>query len=117
MQNTVKVSRVGVGDSADVEERLGEGRALVLKMKSERLAELSRGAVHGSFQIDGATGKSANQTNGVYEPTQEVQNGMPVYKKKGTGDMWIELVHGASGWRWYLKPTANKGADSSICFT
>lgn len=116
-QNTVKVTRLGGDDPQDVLNRLGEGRALAQRMKTERLAELTRGAAQGSFQIDGATGKSAIQTNGVYEPTMEVQNGMPVYKKKGTGDMWVELVHGASGWRWYLKPTANKGPDSSICFT
>ena len=53
----------------------------------------------------------------MYEPTKEVQNGMPVYCKKNDPDTWIELVHGAEGWGWYLKAVANKGPDSSVCFT
>ena len=111
------LERVGGNDPDDVQRRLGEGRAVVLKKKNEREAEETRGAIPGSFRITGATGKSAMRTNGVFEPTKEVQNGMPVYQKKGDPDSWIELVHGVSGWRWYLKPTANKGPDSSICFS
>ena len=29
--------------------------------------------------------------------------------------IWIEMVHGASGYRWYIKPEANRGS-SSVCF-
>jgi hypothetical protein len=39
-----------------------------------------------------------------------------VYKKKNDPDTWIEAVKGASGYRWYLKPVANKGPTSSVCF-
>jgi hypothetical protein len=71
----------------------------------------------GSFSIEGATGKSPTRINGVYEPTKEAQNGFPVYRKKGDGETWVEIVFKPeTGWRWYLKPTANKGPDSSICF-
>jgi hypothetical protein len=41
---------------------------------------------------------------------------MPVYKKKNDPDSWIEAVKGASGYRWYMKPSANKGPASSVCF-
>ena len=75
--------------------------------------ELDRDPIAGSFTTSGATGKSADKANGTFEPTKETQNGFPVYKKN---DYWVEAVHGASGWRWYLKPTANKGPSSSVCF-
>ena len=78
--------------------------------------ELDRDPIAGSFTTSGATGKSADKANGTFEPTKETQNGFPVYKKKGDDDYWVEAVHGASGWRWYLKPTANKGPSSSVCF-
>lgn len=82
----------------------------------EKQKELDRDPLPGSFQNSGATGKNAEKVNGTFEPTKETQNGFPVYKKKGDDNHWVEAVHGASGWRWYLKPTANKGPDSSICF-
>ena len=79
--------------------------------------KLDRVPIHGSFSISGATGKNSAQVNGTFEPTDEVQNGLPVYKKKGSdGSLWVEAVKGASGWRWYLKTTANKGLESSVCF-
>jgi hypothetical protein len=41
---------------------------------------------------------------------------LPVYRKKNDPDTWVEAVKGVSGYRWYLKPAANKGPNSSICF-
>jgi hypothetical protein len=81
-----------------------------------RLIKETRGIIAGTFRLAGATGKSEGRVNGVFEPSGEFQNNFPVYRKKGDTDTWIELVSGASGWRWYLKPTANKGPESSICF-
>ena len=78
--------------------------------------ELERDPIAGSFSLAGASGKNDEKVNGTFEPTKETQNGFPVYKKKGNDDLWVEAVKGTSGWRWYLKPTANKGPDSSICF-
>jgi len=115
-QKSVKVTRVGGTDPPDVCRCYDEGLAVVRKTKENQIAEESRTPNIGSFLIEGATGQSAVRINGVFEPTTEVQNGMPVYQKKGDPDTWIELVHGKSGWRWYLKPTLNKGPDSSICF-
>jgi hypothetical protein len=117
MQSTVKLSRSGPPDTQDILNRFSEGKNRALKIKNDRVAEENRGAVKGSFRIAGAVGKSASRTNGVFEPTHETQNGMPVYQKKGDVDTWMELVHAASGHRWYVKPTVNKGPESSICFT
>lgn len=39
--------------------------------------------------------------NGTFEPTEESQNGFPVYVKKGDKDTWVEMVYKpATGWRW-----------------
>ena len=109
------LERVGGSDPDDVQRRLQEGKAVVLRKKNERETEESQGALPGSFRIAGATSKSATKTNGVFEPTEEVQNCMPVYRKKGDPDRWIELVHTTSGWRWLLKDTADKGPDNELC--
>ena len=54
--------------------------------------------------------------NGTFEPTDEVQNDMPVYQMKEDDDIWLELVHGTPGWRWYIKPTKEKGPTNNVCF-
>jgi hypothetical protein len=42
---------------------------------------------------------------------------MPVYQKKGEPDTWLEMVKCKSGgWRWYIKPTKERGPDTSVCF-
>lgn len=115
VQGTIKVTRPSGADPPDVLSRFEDGKAYVLKTKNERIAEEKRDAKPGSFHLTGATGTCAARVNGAYEPTQEVQNGMPVYQKKGNNDTWVEMVHGAT-WRWYVKATANKGPSSSICF-
>jgi hypothetical protein len=70
----------------------------------------------GSLTLAGATGSRQHRVNGTFEPTDEEQNGMPVYKKKGDDDTWMELVNGKAGLRWYIKPTKQKGATSSVCY-
>jgi hypothetical protein len=71
----------------------------------------------GSFFIEGATGTRAARVNGVFDLTDEICNGMPVYRKRNDRDTWMEMVKcNAGGWRWYIKPTKEKGPDSSICF-
>ena len=67
--------------------------------------------------IAGATVDRSKYVNGTFEPTDETCNGMPVYQKKGEPDTWLEMVKCKSGgWRWYVKPTKEKGADKSVCF-
>lgn len=74
--------------------------------------------IPGSFTISGATGTREHRVNGTFEPTEEVQNGMPVYMKKGDDDTWIELVSvkSSADYRWYIKPTKEKGPNSSVCY-
>lgn len=77
-------------------------------------------SVNGSVIITGATGGEGNRAkyvNGTFELTTGVCNGMPVYRKKGDHDTWLEMVKTKSGlWRWYIKPTKEKGPDSSVCY-
>ena len=58
---------------------------------------MSRAPCTGSVAIDNATGCHAKDVNGVYEPTLELCGGLPVYQKKGNGDMWLEYHE--SNWR------------------
>jgi tellurite resistance-related uncharacterized protein len=40
--------------------------------------------------------------NGIFEPTDETCNDMPVYRKKGDPDTWLDMVKTNAGtWRWY----------------
>ncbi len=41
--------------------------------------------------IGGVVGKSASLLNGVYEPTRDVHNGKPLFKKQGDRDMWLRF--------------------------
>mmetsp|Transcript_4392 Transcript_4392/g.8155 ORF Transcript_4392/g.8155 Transcript_4392/m.8155 type:complete len:1152 (-) Transcript_4392:2470-5925(-) len=81
---------------------------------AEKEALMAIPPIPGSFSLEGATGSRAYGVNGIFEPTSETYNDMPCYKKKGE-EVWAEMVHGASGYRWYIKPTANRGS-SSVCF-
>lgn len=57
--------------------------------------------------IRGATGPSASSINGIYEVTNELCGGWPVYRKKGDADKWLEFIVATS--EWYVKPTADRG--------
>ena len=42
---------------------------------------------------------------------------MPVYKKMGDPDVWLEMVKTTDyTWRWYIKPTKERGPDNSVCY-
>lgn len=58
-------------------------------------------------RITGATGPSGPSINGIYEPTDEICGGWPVYRKKDDMEKWLEY-NVASG-EWYVKPTTDKG--------
>jgi len=62
--------------------------------------------------ISGATGIVARRVNGLYEVTDEVFGGMPVYKKQG-GEMWLEY-HDSHG-NWMLRVIEHKGEAESVC--
>lgn len=81
------------------------------------LKQKSRPPKPGSVEIKGATVDRSKYVNGIFEPTDETCNDMPVYRRKGDSDTWLEMVKtNAGSWRWYVKPTKEKGPGSSICF-
>lgn len=57
--------------------------------------------------IRGATGPSASSINGIYEVTNEINGGWPVYRKRGDPDKWLEFIVATS--EWYVKPTTDRG--------
>jgi len=102
---------------AHLQTLVSDGKAMMKKKYEDKIGEQTRGAAPCSFRLEGATGKSANSINNTFEPTIESQNGFPRYKKKGADDLFVEVVYkSTTGWRWYLKPKANLGPTSSICF-
>jgi hypothetical protein len=58
-------------------------------------------------RISGATGPSGPSINGIYEPTEEICGGWPVYRKKDDNEKWLEYIVASN--EWYVKPTADKG--------
>jgi len=79
---------------------------------------LARAEATYAVRISGATGTNADVVNGVYEVTDEVSGGMPVYKKQA-GDMWLQrghqwLEYHFSKNRWMLKREADKGQEKYI---
>jgi hypothetical protein len=62
-------------------------------------------------QISGITNCKAGGINGVYEPTAERCGGLPVYKKRGSNNLWLEYYAGSDEWQ--IKRTADKGMDDA----
>ena len=44
-----------------------------------------------AIDIRGAKGLNQSTINGVYEPTDEVCSGWPVYRKRGDANKWLEF--------------------------
>ena len=65
-------------------------------------------------RIQGATGPSGPSINGIYEPTDEICGGWPVYKKRDDTEKWLEYIVATN--EWYVKPTSDKGkAEGWMC--
>jgi hypothetical protein len=65
-------------------------------------------------RIQGATGPSGPSINGIYEPTDEICGGWPVYKKREDTEKWLEYIVATN--EWYVKPTSDKGkAEGWMC--
>ena len=65
-------------------------------------------------RIHGATGEYASQVNDIYEFTEEMSSGMPVYRKMDDPDMWLMFI--ATEKAWFLLPTSDKGTNSGDAF-
>jgi hypothetical protein len=75
-----------------------------------------------TVEIGGATGPSAADVNGVYERTDEVKNGKPVFAKKVAGGAeWVLGLWEAPDGYWFVSPRssidANKAAGwvATVC--
>ena len=67
-----------------------------------------------SVDIRGAIGPSASSINGIYDTTDEICGGWPVYQKRGDTEKWLE--HHAATNEWYVKPTADRNrAEGWMC--
>eukprot|EP01039_Chlorochromonas_danica_P010145 gene10145-11228_t len=67
-------------------------------------------------KISGATGPSGPSINGIYEPTDEICGGWPVYRKKDDSEKWLEYIVASN--EWYVKPSADKGKPEGwMCIT
>jgi hypothetical protein len=61
----------------------------------------------GPIDIRGAKGLNAETINGIYEPTEEICSGWPVYRKRGDPNKWLEFFAATN--KWYVKATTDKG--------
>jgi hypothetical protein len=84
------------------------------RREEDRRIGTERKALSVPVDVRGALGPSASSINGVYEPTDEICGGWPVYRKQGDGEKWLE--HHASTNEWYVKPTADRNrAEGWMC--
>jgi len=60
-----------------------------------------------AVDIRGARGTNAAIINGIYEPTDEISSGWPIYRKRGDAGKWLEYFVAAN--KWYIKATTDKG--------
>jgi hypothetical protein len=67
-----------------------------------------------TVEIGGATGPRAAGVNGVYERTDEVKNGKPVFAKKvAGGSEWVIGLWEAPDGLWYVSPRADFDANKA----
>ena len=77
---------------------------------------MKRSSKPASVFIEGSKLDNEKYITGVYEPTDEVCCGLPVYKKIGD-DVWLEASKPyLNSWRWYVKPGAERGETSTVCY-
>ena len=73
-----------------------------------RLVEVLRG--RGRVTISGAKGSNARIVNGTFRPTDQVQNGRPVYAHEGHSNAWLYY---AVDQAWYVSNTESKDAGKA----
>jgi hypothetical protein len=64
-----------------------------------------------SIQILGIEGTISGNVNGIYDPTAELRDTMPVYQKRGDSDKWMEYNNSLK--KWQIKSTISKGTTNS----
>ena len=62
----------------------------------------------------GATGDNAPSVNGIYEATEEMSGGMPVYRKQDDPDKW--LMYNPKKKHWYVQSTSDKGTSGGWAY-
>ena len=62
-----------------------------------------------TVRICGVEGVRAARVNGIYNPTDELNGGMPVYAKQGDAGTCLEYRSGVK--KWFVKATQLKGTD------
>lgn len=68
------------------------------RREEDKRAGAERLAQSVPVDIRGALGPSASSINGIYEPTNEVCGGWPVYRKHGDPDKWLEYIVATNEW-------------------
>ena len=58
--------------------------------------------------ISGFANTANSIVNGIYEPTDELNDGVTVYRKRGDADLWLEYGGGGST-NWNIKSTSVRG--------
>ena len=78
--------------------------------------QLTRIPVSGSVCIEGATGDytASKKANGIFEPTDEMRDGLPVYRKKGDGTTW--LLFDRASVKWYIQSPRDLTSAASRAF-
>ena len=59
-----------------------------------------------SYTISGATCKTANSINGIFERSMEYTGNVPVYQKKNSSQIW--LIYHSEHKQWIIQSTAKK---------
>jgi len=111
-------SSKGIREVWDGERWIQQDTITILTAKHRREEDTRIGAERRAkavpVDIRGAQGPSASSINGVYEPTDEICGGWPVYRKHGDNEKWLE--HHAATNEWYVKPTADRNrAEGWMC--
>ncbi len=67
-----------------------------------------------ALSVTGATDKWAEIVNGMYDPTEEVVDGVTAYRKRGDADMWLQYSKASKDWSFQNLP--NRGTGNAYAF-
>ena len=84
------------------------------RRKEDQRLGAARRAQAVPVDIRGATGPYASKVNGIYEPTDELCGGWPVYRKRGGPDIWLEYTAVTNQVRYFTDISTDDCLDSLI---